>query len=278
MLSGVGALLFVAVIVAVSTVDGSDQIVMLDVGQGDAILVKSQGSSMLVDTGNQDARLLRELASKGMICLDAVLLTHADDDHCGSLDALQRAVRVNRIMVAEGMLECENEKARDLIEEAKACSREIIGLNAGDMFTVGKFTIRVVWPRTFNQDGGNADSICMLVDYDAESDGTVEFTTLMTGDAEKDEMGELIVSGAIGDIDVLKVGHHGSHNGLTGKQAQIIDPEIALVSCGKNNRYGHPDPETISILEDVGARVFRTDEDGQIRCTFDASGISVTTG
>ena len=124
----------------------------------------------------------------------------------------------------------------------------------------------------------SSDSIYMLVDYNAESDGTVEFTTLMTGDAEKEEMGELIVSGAIGDIDVLKVGHHGSHNGLTEKQAQIIDPEIALVSCGKNNRYGHPDPETISILEDVGARVFRTDEDGQIRCTFDASCISVTTG
>ncbi len=270
------ACLVVIAVGFVLTNDPSDKIVMLDVGQGDAFLVQSKGKSLLVDTGNQDTRLLGQLAQCRVVHLDAVLVTHADDDHCGSLDALRGAVVVDRVIVSQGMFECDGDAAASLVREAQLTAPDVIGMNQGDAFDMGSFNIRAVWPMEFTEEGGNADSLCVVLAYDGDNDGATDVVTLMTGDAENEELAHMIEMGLIGQVDVLKVGHHGSRNGATPQEMRTLSPKIALVSCGKNNRYGHPAEEALQMLHDVGATVFRTDIDGRVKCVFSADGVHVT--
>ena len=243
---------------------------VLDVGQGDSILVQSRGKSLLIDTGNKDSKLQRELALNRVAHLDELLVTHADDDHFGSMDQLRRSVSVDRVILADGMLSCDDSSARDLVGQSQDLAREVVGVKLGDSFTVGAFTAHVVWPASFAE-GGNADSLCVVLDYDGDDDGDVDFTALMTGDAEKDELAQMIERGLVGDVDILKVGHHGSRNGMTDKEARALRPEVAL-----NNRYGHPSQEALDVLASCGAQIFRTDIQGEITCTLLPGSMSVT--
>ncbi|MBQ9003388.1 MAG: DNA internalization-related competence protein ComEC/Rec2 [Eggerthellaceae bacterium] len=271
------AAIAIALTVALVLPIGQDErIVMLDVGQGDAILIQSRGQSMLIDTGNKDSKLQRELALNRIIHLDSILITHADDDHCGSLDQVRKSVDVTRIIVASDMLTCGDDSARNLTEQAKLTAGNVVGVEQGDAFAIGAFTARVVWPKSFTEEGGNADSLCVVLEYDGNDDGVVDCTALMTGDAEKDELKSMIEGGLVGDIDLLKVGHHGSRNGMTEDEARCLKPEISLISCGLHNRYGHPNQGIIDMLEGVGSRVFRTDLDGEVTCRISPEAISVT--
>ncbi len=245
-----------------------DAIVMLDVGQGDAFLVRSRGSTLLIDTGNHDAQLLDQLARCGVTGLDAVLVTHSDDDHCGSLDALERGVDVKRALVASEMLESESEKNRELVEQLRSLSRVVVPLDYGSSFNVGAFTAHVIWPRAFSDEGGNADSVCLLLSYDGDGDGAVDFKALFTGDAEKDQLARMMEAGDLGAVDVLKVGHHGSSNALTKDEAETLGARVALIGVGEGNRYGHPASEVVDALERLGCTVYRSDRDGQVKCSF----------
>ena len=252
-----------------------DALIMLDVGQGDAFLFRSQGRTLLVDTGNQDAQLLDQLAACSVMRLDSVLLTHSDDDHVGSLDALQKAIGVDRVIVFHGIEQSASEKNRALMKQAQETAREVVTIGYGDSFEVGSFKATVVWPRNLADEGANADSVCLFVEYDGNADGSVDFRILMTGDAESDQLMEVVRSGEVGDIDILKVGHHGSRNGMSRELALSFRPEIALIGVGAGNRYGHPSPETVETLEKGGCKVFRSDVDGQVQCILDSSSIRV---
>lgn len=252
-----------------------DAIVMLDVGQGDSFLIASRGATLLIDTGNQDAQLLRGLSHNRIAHIDSVLITHSDDDHCGSLDALQRAVDVDRVIVAEDMIDCEAASPVNLMAQARLTSRETVGVHWKDTFRVGAFLVRVVWPHRFHDDGGNADSLCVLLEYDGDEDGSTDCRALFTGDAEIDQLQEMIDSGDVGHVDLLKTGHHGSKNAMTREQVEVLQPQVALIGVGANNRYGHPSPEILDMLGQVGCSVYRSDENGEVSCTLGPFGISV---
>lgn len=256
-----------------------DEIVMLDVGQGDAFVVRSQGATVLIDTGNQD-RLLREaLARQGVFRLDAVIITHGDDDHMGSLASLAGIVQVDRVLVANDTLTCDCDACARLVSDASVLVGEaaVQGLSQGDVLRVGAFMLSVVWPAVFSDEGGNADSVCLVADADVDGDGARDWRTLFTGDAERDQLRALIDTGLVGAVDLYKVGHHGSKNALDDEEAAILAPKLALVSAGENNRYGHPAPETLERLEAVGATVRRTDEEGDVSCKFTPDRIEVST-
>ena len=260
-----------------SAAASGDVIVMLDVGQGDSILLRSQGHAMLVDTGNQDSMLISALGRNHVRHLDEVLLTHADDDHVGSLDALASCVEVDRVVVAEDMLTCNDESCHEAIEQAGKVSREFVGVSVGDEFEVGAFNCKVIWPHGFKDAGGNADSLCLIVSYDGNGDGETDATALFLGDAEKEELKAMLSEQWMASIDIIKVGHHGSKNGITAAEAERLHPEIALIGVGKHNRYGHPSEEVLNIFQDIGCTVFRTDEQGDIACSLNAENVSVHT-
>ncbi len=252
-----------------------DEIVALDVGQGDAILVRSAGAAVLVDTGTNDAQLLAALARHGVARLDAVVITHADDDHCGSLSALGRAVEVGRVLLARDALSCACGSCEGLRADAAAVAGSVDGLSAGDRIAVGRFGLEVVWPDAYVEEGGNADSLCLLVTYARGGTEADAWAALLVGDAEAEELAAMVEAGRVGDVDLYKVGHHGSRAALDAETAAAIDPEIAFVSVGADNRYGHPAPETLAALAEVGCEVFRTDLSGDVSCRFSPSRLEV---
>ncbi|MBQ9041979.1 MAG: DNA internalization-related competence protein ComEC/Rec2 [Eggerthellaceae bacterium] len=268
--------LLVALIVHAASLYGEDSIIMLDVGQGDAFLVRSKGATMLIDTGNHDSQLIEQLGRSGTFKVDSVLITHQDEDHCGSLDALQRVVTVDRVLMMSDALSSDSAKNAAVVEQAQRTAGEVVGVRAGDAFEVGSYTGYVVWPDEYRDDGGNADSVCVLFEYDGDNDGAVDAKALFAGDVESEQIDAILRSGHIGDVDLLKVGHHGSKAAFNQRQIEILDPEIALIGVGENNRYGHPSQEALGMLESVGCKVYRSDLDGQVKCTFTPESIRVS--
>lgn len=254
-----------------------NQVVMLDVGQGDAFLVRSGGATLLIDTGNQDSLLREALGREGVWGLDAVVVTHPDDDHCAALTSLKGVVGVGAVYCAADALACPCARCDGLRQDALAIDGErgLQGLRVGDRLTVGDFSLRVVWPGSYADEGGNGDSVCLLATLDADGDGASDWSALFCGDAEAEQLQALVDAGSLGAVDILKVGHHGSRAGLTDQLAEALSPKVALVSAGAHNRYGHPTAETLERLEAVGAQVLRTDQQGSVALTLTADGMAV---
>lgn len=266
-----GAALFVA------PSHAEDEIVMLDVGQGDAFLVRSEGAAVLVDTGNRDGLLREACARQGIRALNGVVVSHPDDDHCGSLAALGDVARISELIVAADLLECPCDSCGDLREVAagEAYPLGIAGLEVGDRIRCGRFTLEAIWPERFSDEGGNGDSLSLLCSYDGDGDGSAEWTALFCGDAEVDELRAMAPLLPADGIDVLKVGHHGSKRSLDAALAASLSPGIALVSVGESNRYGHPSGEVLAALEAVGACVLCSDEAGDVSVTFSMEKLTV---
>ncbi|MDO4183102.1 MAG: ComEC/Rec2 family competence protein [Coriobacteriia bacterium] len=255
------------------------KLVALDVGQGDALLVQDGPVAVLVDTGTNDSLLRQALAREHITHLNAVVISHPDDDHCGSLPSLEGVVSVDRVIVHADGLTCACDNCASLRKAAEALvgKGNVIGVNVGDALDVGCIRMQVVWPRAYADEGGNADSLTLLLQADVDEDGVVDATALLCGDAEDEQLDAMLHDRMVAGVDIYKVGHHGSKAALDDETAQALSPAIALVSVGANNRYGHPAETTLSSLTQAGAAVFRTDECGDITCTFECGLISVST-
>jgi competence protein ComEC len=261
---------FLAAFVFAPFLHGSE-IDMLDVGQGDAFVLRSGTRAVLIDTGTNDTDLLKGLARHDVRSLDAVVITHADDDHCGSLPALLKSVPVGVVIVAADLPTCPSESCAKLMGQLQDAPVE--GVRAGDAFNWGAFTARVVSPDTYADEGGNADSLVLVVTADPDADGRDDVRALFCGDAEAEVLEPLAEAGAIPAVDILKVPHHGSKAGVTPELLGALAPRIGLISVGEGNRYGHPRPETIQALEDQGTVVARTDQEGDVVCELRANRI-----
>ena len=264
--------------VFVSPLFTPDRIVFLDVGQGDAILIQSAGKNVLIDTGNQSSKLKTGLAKHGVFKLDAVIITHHDDDHMGCLQALSEYENVSAVYSAEEATTCKCDGCGELRSLSSSSSGvDLKGLSVGDKISVGKFKCEVVWPSKFTDEGGNSDSLSLLVSSDVNNDGNAEMTLLTTGDAESESIDKMISERGLSQVDVLKVAHHGSKVSLDDKLLDSLNPKIGVISVGANNRYGHPKQETLDFLDKHNVTAFRTDERGSITITPNASSFSVTT-
>lgn len=274
--AGISLVLAGTCVFLVSSALRGNQLVMLDVGQGDAFLVRSGTAAVLIDTGTNDLMLRKAIARQGIIHLDAVFITHSDDDHCGSLAALASCVAIDRIVVASGALSCSCDSCVELLHEAEAIvgASSVMGASAGDEFQIGEIFLEAIWPYSYEEEGGNADSLCLLLRYAQSAE---EIRALLTGDAESEQIDEIRKNIQLSDIDIFKVGHHGSKNALTKEQAKDLSPKISLVSVGEGNRYGHPDEGVIAALESSGSQIFRTDRQGDVECSFTPRGLRVST-
>lgn len=255
----------------------SNEVVMMDVGQGDAILIKSEGHAILIDTGNQKAKLKEELAKNSIYTLDAVILTHHDDDHIGCLTDLTSYENVNEVYSFVDATSCDCKNCGEMRSDVKnSIGKELKGLNVEDTIQVGEFSLVVLWPKTYQDEGGNGDSLCFKLTSDINKDGEDEFSMLLTGDAEKKQVKSIIKEKQIGNIDILKVGHHGSKISLDDENLSSLNPKFALISVGANNRYGHPKEETLQLLENHDVEILRTDENGEIKIKPGNDGYSIS--
>lgn len=235
------------------------RICVMDIGQGDAILLSDGAHSLLVDTSVGDV-VNDALERQHISYLDAILLTHLDEDHAGGVRYMVGSVKAGRVLVGEGITKQEKPELQKAIQRISGSgSYEVL---YGDEFDVGRFHVRVVWPhRGYKAQEANDASVELYVTY---NDGQNTLTTLLTGDAERDQTKETVDAGDVGDIDFLKVGHHGAAKSLYPDTARVLKPEVAIASAGKNNRYGHPKQEAVDILEGVGAKFYCTKDYGDV--------------
>ena len=232
------------------------RLVVLDVGQGDALLVRDGTRCVLVDTGPGDA-VVEALARQHVLSIDAVVITHLHDDHTGGLDALEGVVRVGRVYVGEGVADSTPEALREsVVSLTGEGPREI---RAGDSLRVGSAVLTCLWPREPRSGGENEDSVCLRLEARR---GAASLTSLLTGDAEREVLGEVV--GEAGDVDALKVGHHGSAASISADEARALAPEVSVASAGEGNSYGHPTEECVTVLEDAGSEFLCTIDHGDV--------------
>jgi len=268
----------VAGAVAVTRPPGVARISVLDVGQGDAILVEgSRGGRLLVDGGPDPDRLLVQLDRRIPPWdrqLDAVILTHPHEDHVAGLALLLARYHVARVF-EPGMRGPGSGYAAwiDRLGQASAPARSSIA--AGDRLAVDEIAMRVLWPirgqvplePTDSGTGINNVSVVLL--------GTIGARRfLLAGDVEQDIDPSLLAEG-LPRLDFLKVAHHGSRTATTEPFVEAVRPRIAVASAGTGNPYGHPARSTIDRLRAAGARVYRTDRDGTVTVAFDPAGMTV---
>ena len=255
------------------------EIVMLDVGQGDAFLLKSNNKTLLVDTGNQSSKLLQGLAKNNIYYLDAILITHPDDDHCGSLEDLKGIVGIGEVILAKGTLESTEKNPQSLVRTVKKLVSEqnIIEVKQGSTVAFGDFQLKIISPEKITE-GGNEDSLCFILTTSFSSaEQNRPFTALFVGDAEKDIELDLAKRYQIKDIDLYKVAHHGSKNALSEELAKRLNPKISLISVGSTNTYGHPNAITLSLLEGQSSKILRTDDNGEVVCKITPQKVSLET-
>jgi competence protein ComEC len=262
-----GAALIVAVAVALfganavltgplapSTVTDEWSIAACDVGQGDALLVRSAGEVALIDTGPDPGALEECLRSLGVDRLDLLVLTHFDLDHVGGAASIfGRAETVLHGPAGEPADE-------RLLEELAQGGADLVDASAGQRGTLGEASWRVLWPRRDSAafPAGNDASVVMSF-----SGGGVP-TSLFLGDLSATPQRMLMASGLLGQAyAVVKVAHHGSadqDSELYGR----LHPAAAIFSAGTDNDYGHPRKEALALLQAAGAVVLRTDQQGRL--------------
>ena len=222
----------------------------IDVGQGDATLVTaSNGETLLVDGGRSRVRIRERLASMGITDLDAVLATHSDADHIAGLVEVFDLFSIERFYW-NGQLH-DTQTCQNLMAAAESEGSAVTISRAGDTIVLGDLTIQVVHPESLSGDS-NIDSIVLMV-----SCGTVEI--LLTGDAEIPSEEVMLAGGLLTDIDILKVGHHGSRTSTSDEFISTLLPEVGVISAGVDNQFGHPHQEVVDRLTLAGVELWYTD-------------------
>ena len=262
--------IFVWYAVSAESRNGVLTVAFLDVGQGDAVFIETpSGNQMLIDGGGGRA-VLRGLSSFLSFFdrrIDLVLATHPDRDHIGGLPEVLRRYRVGGLIQngASGK-SAAYEALRRYGEEANVAI--IAGMRGSRIALDKDVFVDILFPdRDVEGWDTNTASIVALLTYKNTS-------FLFTGDAPREVEEYLVgIDGARLDADVLKLGHHGSKTSSSEKFIDIVSPKYAVVSAGRDNRYGHPHAEVLDILEERGVEVYRTMDSGTI--TFVSDGVSV---
>ena len=262
--------------VVVERPSGHPTVTVLDVGQGDAILVEgSRGGRLLIDGGPDPDRLLVELDRRIPPWdrrLDAVVLSHPHEDHVAGLAMLLERYRVGHTF-EPGML---GPGPGYAAWAAVLAGRPTPGslLAAGDRLSVDDIALEVLWPMPGSVPREPPDTGTGINNVSVVLLGSVAGRRfLLAGDIEEEVDPELLAR--LGHVDLLKVAHHGSRTASTDAFLDAVDPAVAVASAGAGNPYGHPSPATLSRIEARGARVLRTDRDGSVSITFDTTAITV---
>lgn len=259
---------------------GELQVVMLDVGQGDGLYIRTpSGRHYFVDGGSTDVKNVGKyriepfLKSQGVGVLDFVFISHGDADHLnGVQEMLMRqkyGVRIDTLVLpTEAVLD---EALKHLAATAWENGTDVVTIRKGQKIADAGMTVTCLAPSDeYGGEIGNASSMILDLQYQA-------FDMLFTGDVEGEGETILTEDGGRKQYDVLKTAHHGSKNSTSEEFLEQVMPGIALISAGRENRYGHPHEETMERLEKCGARIFNTQDCGAIRLKSNGETISIET-
>ena len=248
--------------------EGTLEVHYIDVGQGDATLIKCGSHAMLIDGGNNNKGTTVQLYLKkqGVESLDYVIGTHPDADHIGGLDVIVYKYNCDTVIMPD--YEKDTKTYQELVDVIHDKNMKITYPVVGEQYALGEAKFTIIAPNS-NSYGGNANdySVAILLEY-----GKNRF--LFTGDAEEASETEMLSNGIELSADVYKVAHHGSRSASTQEFINAVRPKYAVISCGEGNSYGHPHAEVLNRLRSMGVEVFRTDEQGSIIASSDGENIT----
>ena len=243
----------------------------IDVGQGDCTLIMSGGCTVLIDAGEEEAGpVVAEYLNKyGITRLDYVIATHPHSDHIGGLPFVMKNFPVGKLIapkISEEMTpasKCYTRFLTAVKENGLRMTRAV----PGESYTIGEGTLTILAPLRSDYDELNDFSVVCRFDC-------ADSSFLFTGDAEKIVEEELCDSGADLSADVLKVGHHGSSTSTRAPFLDAVSAKYAVIYCGKDNSFNHPNTKTMKRLDEYGLEIYRTDLQGDIIFVTDGKTIT----
>ena len=254
--------------------DHSVKLHFIDVGQGDAILIRGKNNNYLMDTGGSFLPnmnigkniTLPYLEKHGIKKLDGVFITHFHEDHYQGIGALLGNIKINKIISSD------YPDDEEFVKGIKEHNIPFAVVKRGHRYSLDEdLDLNIIWPLDnidSNLNTNNKSLVSIL--------STEEFDILLTGDIEKE--GELLIAEAMSDnIDIIKVPHHGSDTSSTKELLESIRPDIGIISVGRNNMYGHPDSEIIERYNKFATKLYRTDYNGRVLLKLDKENYEIDT-
>lgn len=244
------------------------RLIACEVGQGDAILVVYGSTQILVD-GGPDDKILDCLASKMPFWdrkIEVVVLTHPQLDHFGGLREIFERFEVELFLSTDFDPSTQEYRALENIVGGSGVKR--VGATSGMVVRSDLMHLDIVWPLNSRvlgaKEGKDTNDYSIVIILKLEN-----FDALLAGDIGPAVIDEVIKTGKIRNVEYIKVPHHGSKNGLTKDLLDVSMPEVAVISVGANNRYGHPHGEILNILEEKNIKIYRTDQLGDVEIVTD---------
>lgn len=253
----------------------------IDVGQGDSCLIRYKGTNIMIDSGgslskNKDGKsydigenvLNNYLLNRGITRLDYIMASYFDEDHSQGFVFLLKNMKVKNVIISEQY------KTSSIYEQFKQiCKKQniqIIYVKSGDEIRIKDLAFKILHPKSkenqISENPLNNNAIVCMVKYKNRR-------ILFTGDIEKVAENEMVKEYTNGlKADILKVGHHGSKTSTTKEFLDLINPSVALIGVGQNNKFGHPNEDVIKRLEEKNIQIYRTDEMGEISVIIDKNG------
>lgn len=237
----------------------------IDVGQGDATLIKCGEHFMLIDAGDasKGTAIQNYLQKQKVKRLDYLVLSHPDTDHIGGAPVIITKFEIDKVLMSN--YEKDNRTYQKLIQALDNKRLKAVTPKADTKYFLGTAEITILAPDK-EYDNPNDASVCFLI-----KNGDNRF--LFIGDAEEKAEEDILASQIEISADVYHAGHHGSRTSTSEEFLEAVKPAYAVISCGEGNSYGHPHSQTLNLFRTNGVKVFRTDEQGSIIAVSDGKEI-----
>ena len=278
-----GSILVIAVMVLTIHIKPELAIAMIDVGQGDGIVISCKNKHMLIDGGSTSKKdvgkyqIIPFLKYSGIGMLDLVVMTHEDEDHISGMleimdDMEKGGIVIKQLILPEVSKKSRGDNYQRLEKRALELEIPVAYINAGESFKLGRASFLCLNPqKNMVTEGANAYSTVLHMKYGS-------FTALFTGDMEEEgleNVKNVLKSLDLNSITLLKVAHHGSKYTNDEEFLELLCPKLSLISCGIDNRYNHPHEEVLERLDNIHSKIYRTDESGEIKVLLKKGKVSI---